>query len=74
MSMTDADWADLGRPDEDKATQLVDSTGQPARLPKTAKCPQCGAGPDQRVTSGLGPLQSVTCQQCAYDFEPERAS
>jgi len=65
--MTEAEWADLGRP-PDKAEQLVDPSGKPARLPRRANCPQCGAGPTHRVTSGMGPTAHVTCETCAYAF------
>ncbi len=58
---------------QDPASEIVAADGTPARLARHANCPQCGAGPDQRVTSGMGPLQQVTCQQCAYEFPPERA-
>lgn len=48
---------------------ILGPDGQPARLSKTARCPQCGAGPDQRVpSSGFG-IPHDLCQACGYDLE-----
>ena len=46
---------------------LVDPSGRPARLPRTAACPQCGAAADQRVKNGFGSAREF-CQRCAYEF------
>lgn len=47
---------------------IVAPDGRPARLPKDARCPQCGAGPDERVpSSGFGTAHDV-CQRCAHEF------
>lgn len=47
---------------------IVAPDGRPARLPATAKCPQCGAGPECREQSGFGPTQDVTCTRCAFEL------
>ena len=48
---------------------ILGPTGQPARLAPDARCPCCGAGPDQRVLSaGFGEPHEV-CQSCAWEFE-----
>jgi len=52
---------------------IVAPDGTPARLPRDARCPNCGAGPDQRETSGMGEWHHVTCAACAYEFPKERA-
>lgn len=52
---------------------IVGPNGQPARLPKSARCPHCGAGPDRRIVSGMGAVQDVTCEACGWEFEKERA-
>ncbi len=54
-------------------TGILDAQGKPARLPDDAKCPQCGAPPSQREKSGFGPMQAVTCTNCAFEFEKEPA-
>jgi len=61
-------------PDEtqDAASAIVTPQGKPARLPRTANCPRCGAGPDRRVRSGMGALVDVTCERCAFEYEKER--
>jgi rubredoxin len=48
---------------------IVAPDGRPARTPKTAQCPQCGADPDQRVPSaGFGTPLDV-CQACGHEFK-----
>lgn len=47
---------------------IVAPDGRPARLPDNAKCPRCGAGPEDREQSGFGPTQDVTCRKCAFEF------
>lgn len=48
---------------------LVRPDGRPARTPSDAKCPRCGAGPDQRVkTAGFG-KPAECCQRCAFEFK-----
>lgn len=61
-------------PEPFNAPVLVDPAGRPARLPRTAACPQCGAGPQHRITSGMGMVREVTCERCAYEFPKERVS
>ena len=51
---------------------LEESAAKPKRG-KPGKCPQCGAGADQRVVSGLGAVQSVTCQKCGFEFPPKES-
>lgn len=60
--------------ERDAAAEIVAPDGRPARRKKTAKCPQCGAGADQRVTSGMGPVPHVTCEQCGHEVEKEGVS
>ena len=56
----------------DPATVLLDSAGRPARSPRTALCPRCGAGPDQRVASaGFGDPWPV-CKRCGHEWLGER--
>ena len=53
---------------------IVDASGKPMRAPKDARCPQCGAGPDQRVETGGfgGPAHLVCLGGCspAHEWEP----
>jgi hypothetical protein len=47
---------------------IVAPDGRPARLPRDANCPRCGASAKERVpSSGFGQPIEV-CQQCAYEF------
>jgi predicted RNA-binding Zn-ribbon protein involved in translation (DUF1610 family) len=46
---------------------------KPAKRGKATKCPQCGAGENKRVTSGLGPVQFVTCEACGFAFPPKES-
>jgi rubredoxin len=45
--------------------------GRPARIPDDAKCPQCGAGADQRVPTGGFGVPGQACQRCGYEFPKE---
>lgn len=48
---------------------LVSPDGRPARLPKSALCPRCGAAPDQRMSSsGFGRNAFEICKICGYRF------
>jgi transcription elongation factor Elf1 len=48
---------------------LVAPDGRPARLPKHAACPRCGAAADQRMSSsGFGRHAIEICKQCGYRF------
>jgi hypothetical protein len=51
----------------DAASQLVGPDGRPARLPKDARCPRCGADADQRVMSGGFGEPHEVCQQCGCE-------
>jgi len=51
----------------DPAAALVQPDGTPARRSKKAKCPQCGAGANRRLTS-LGAASS-TCGACGFEFQ-----
>lgn len=51
--------------------RILGPTGQPARLAPEAKCPRCGAGPDQRVPSGGFGEPHQVCRACAFEFEKE---
>jgi hypothetical protein len=53
---------------ETETPVIVDPSGRPARLPRTAACPQCGADADQRVKSAGFGTPHETCQRCAYEF------
>ena len=56
----------------DQAAVLLDPAGRPARSPRTALCPRCGAGPDQRVaSSGFGDPHPV-CRRCGHEWTGER--
>ena len=56
----------------DPAAVLLDSAGRPARAPRSALCPSCGAWPDQRVASaGFGDPHPV-CRKCGHEFHGER--
>ncbi len=46
---------------------IVAPDGRPARLPRDARCPACGAGADQRVaSSGFGTPHEV-CVNCGHE-------
>jgi hypothetical protein len=49
------------------ALVILDPHGKPARLARTADCPQCGADAEQRVKNGFGSAREF-CQRCAYEF------
>jgi len=51
----------------DPAEAIVQPDGRPARRSKHAKCPQCGAGANRRLTS-LG-AASITCGACGFEFQ-----
>lgn len=57
----------------DPAERLVQPDGRPARRKKSAGCPQCGAGADRQVRSGIGATVSVTCENCSYEYPKESA-
>lgn len=57
----------------DPAAALVQPDGRPARRSKKDRCPQCGAKADQRVRSGMGPVQHETCENCGHAFENVRS-
>lgn len=59
---------------EPEPAAILGPDGQPARLPKLARCPSCGAGSEHRVTSGMGPVRDVTCEVCAFEYEKELAT
>lgn len=53
--------------DDDRPT-IVDPTGRRARDPESRRCPTCGAGPEQRVSSsGFGQPHDV-CRRCGHEF------
>jgi hypothetical protein len=54
---------------------ILDATGKPARPAADARCPRCGAGPEQRVPSGgFGVPHPVCTGGCspAYEWLDER--
>lgn len=51
-----------------EAPAILGADGRPARLPRNAACPHCGAGADQRVKSGGFGIPHETCQRCAFEF------
>jgi len=50
---------------------LLGADGKPMQDPRTAPCPQCGAGPDKRTPSGgFGEVYLVcTGKGCAHEFK-----
>lgn len=45
-------------------------TERPTRF---ARCPGCGADPQQRIeTSGFGNQRHSVCKECGYEFVEER--
>ncbi len=51
--------------------RIVDPTGRPARKAADQRCPQCGAGHEKRVKSGMGAAHPV-CMRCGYEWHEEQ--
>lgn len=42
---------------------------------QAGRCPQCGAGPSKREdASPFGPVRTIVCGVCGYDFSAEAQS
>lgn len=55
--------------DQPRPPVILGPNGKPARIPPNARCPQCGASADKRVSScGFGTPHQI-CSRCAYAFE-----
>jgi hypothetical protein len=54
--------------DEDRASVVLGPNGQPARLPKNANCPRCGASANERISTGFGKTKEW-CKRCGSRLE-----